>query len=56
VQLEHVRDYSCNVTVGGSKGEKADYFLFEDTVNGCLRYVAIERKMVLNKRKRAKKD
>ena len=30
--------------------------LFEDNKNGCFRYVAIENKMVLNKRKRAKKD
>jgi len=51
--MNRYRDYAFTETVGGNKGEKADYMIIDGGKNGDLgqmRYVPVSSKIKLNKR------
>ena len=52
IQLQHIRDYAFTEMKGGSKGENADYLLY-DTGNDVLQLVPITSKLKLNKKRKA---
>ena len=54
IQLQHIRDYALyNETRGGTKGEPADYLLYDTGSNDCLQYVPIVTKFKLFKKRKA---
>lgn len=53
MQVKHFRDYAYTQTVGGTKGEKADYILYATANTRELRYAPIVSKIKLNKKRKA---
>jgi len=53
VQLQHIRDYAIsNEIKGGSKGESADYLLFDTGSGTTLQYVPVQSKIKLFKKRK----
>lgn len=53
IQLQHVRDYAFTESIGGTKGEEADYVLYESANGASLCYAPIVSKLKLNKKRKA---
>lgn len=53
IQLEHLRDYSYAESIGGTKGESHDYVLIDCPQDGTKRYIPIQNKVKLNKKRKA---
>lgn len=52
IQVKHIRDYAYTKTVGGTKGEKADYILYATNNDKEVRYAPITSKIKLNKKRK----
>ena len=56
IQLQHYRDYALTEIKGGSKGETADYLLYDTGNNNSLQFVPITSKMRLHKKRKVNAD
>ena len=53
IQLHHIRDYEVSSEIkGGSKGESADYLLYDAGNDACLQYIPVVTKFKLAKRRK----
>ena len=51
--MHHIRDYGISNEVrGGSKGESADYLLYQTGNDSCIQYVPVVSKFKLLKRRK----
>ena len=52
IQLQHVRDYAFTELRGGTKGESADYLLYDNGSGDQLQYLPVTSKIKLLKRRK----
>ena len=53
IQLQHYRDYALSEIKGGSKGETADYLLYDTGRGDTLQFVPVTSKIRLHKKRKA---